>query len=134
MGPCIAKQRPHTSCEIKQKEFHNREKVSIKYLSENEKEKENVNICIQNPKFPDNSSSAELKEKEKSTDTNQILKKICEHPVNTFKNPLNFRRGEIIASGTYGKVYKCLDLNTGRFLAVKNIKVSLIFFCKNSKK
>lgn len=128
MGPCIAKQRPHSTYNIKQKESLNGGKTSIKYLSENEKEKENVINCIQNPKFPDNNSSTELKEKEKSAETNQILKKNCEHLVNTFKNPLNFRRGEIIASGTFGKVYKCLDLNTGRFLAVKNIKVSIDFF------
>jgi hypothetical protein len=42
---------------------------------------------------------------------------------NTFQNPLNFKRGELIAAGAYGKVYKCLDLNTGRLLAVKNVKV-----------
>ncbi len=47
---------------------------------------------------------------------------------NTFKNPLNFKRGELIATGAYGKVYKCLDLTNGRLLAVKNVKV----FDKNS--
>lgn len=53
----------------------------------------------------------------------QNLSKEISNPQNTFKNPLNFKRGELIATGVYGKIYKCLDSNTGRLLAVKNVKV-----------
>lgn len=53
-----------------------------------------------------------------------------EAPTNTFKSPLNFKRGDLIAAGAYGKVYKCLDLHNGSLLAVKNVKVKNIIILK----
>jgi hypothetical protein len=52
---------------------------------------------------------------------------------NTFKSPLNFKRGDLIAAGAYGKVYKCLDLHNGSLLAVKNVKVFFQVFKRKVK-
>ncbi len=37
-----------------------------------------------------------------------------------------FKRGDLIGSGTYGKVYQCLELRTGKLLAVKTVQVFMI--------
>ena len=72
-----------------------------------------------NPKENDEVNINEINTKTTYNENNLIKNEIS----NTFLNPLNFKRGELIASGCYGKVYKCLDLTNGRLLAVKNVKV-----------
>ena len=75
--------------------------------------------------FDTNHKQEEIKEKKNSKTEAPFSNVEKIDLVNTFQNPINFRRGELIASGAYGKVYKCLDLNTGKLLAVKNVKVQL---------
>lgn len=75
--------------------------------------------------FDTNHKQEEIKEKKNNQTEAPLPNAEKIDIVNTFQNPINFRRGELIASGAYGKVYKCLDLNTGKLLAVKNVKVTL---------
>lgn len=35
-----------------------------------------------------------------------------------------YKKGDLIDSGAYGKVYKGFDLNTGQLLAIKTIKIT----------
>ena len=39
----------------------------------------------------------------------------------TEESTFNYHKGELIASGAYGKVYQGLDISTGQLLAIKNI-------------
>lgn len=55
------------------------------------------------------------------------------------KTTLHWKRGQIIGEGAYGKVYECLNIDTGEILAAKHVKLSgdpqkVISEVKNLKK
>ena len=52
----------------------------------------------------------------------------------TSVKPVIFKRGDLIGSGTYGKVYQCLELRTGKLLAVKTVQVLKSHFFSFFKK
>ena len=46
------------------------------------------------------------------------------------ETPLNWTKGHLIGDGAFGAVYSCLDVTTGRLLAVKEVWLSQLFFCE----
>jgi len=49
---------------------------------------------------------------------------LCPDASSTLTAPVNWEKGTFLGSGSFGKVYKCYDRDTGRYFAVKEVHVA----------